>query len=109
MKERENIEGEVVEDFEFLCQETLIKSTYVKSYQLDSDAVRQRISESLAKFKESENAHFDLKVDIKKGLILMKIINKINGDVIKNIFPRTILYTSENLRVMIGILIDKKA
>lgn len=109
MKRCENFENVGIKDFEFICRETLMKSTYVKSYQIDSDMVQQRNFDSLSQFIESKDVHLDFKVDIEKGLIFMKLSSKITGEVIKNIFPRTVLYTNENLKVMMGILIDKKA
>jgi len=95
-------------DLEFSSQKSLMQKTYVKSYQMDSDRVKQRISDSISQFIEFNDVHLDCEVDIEKGLILMKVISKITGDVIKEVFPRTILYTNENLKVMTGILIDRR-
>jgi uncharacterized FlaG/YvyC family protein len=97
-----------IKDLEFSSRKSLMQNTYVKSYQMDSDRVQQRISDSISQFIESNDIHLDCEVDIKKGLILMKAISKITGDVIKEVFPRTILYTNDNLKVMTGILLDRK-
>jgi uncharacterized FlaG/YvyC family protein len=106
---RENSEYVDIKEFEFSSQRSLMQNTYVKSYQMDSDMVQQRISDSISQFIESNDVHLDFEVDIEKGLILMKVISKITGEVLKEIIPRTILYTDENLKVMTGLLIDGKA
>jgi len=104
----ENFEQVSIKDLEFSSQKSLMQNTYVKSYQMDSDKVQQRISDSISQFIESNDIHLDCEVDIEKGLISMKAISKITGDVIKEVFPRTILYTNDNLKVMTGILLDRK-
>ena len=104
----ENFKHVSIKDLEFSSQKSLMQNTYVKSYQMDSDKVQQRISDSISQFIESNDIHLDCDVDIEKGLILMKAISKITGDVIKEVLPRTILYTNDNLKVMTGILLDRK-
>jgi len=104
----ENFEHVGIKDLEFSSRKSLMQNTYVKSYQMDSDMAQQRISDSISQFIESNDIHLDCEVDIEKGLILMKAINKITGGVIKEVSPRTILYTNDNLKVMTGILLDRK-
>jgi uncharacterized FlaG/YvyC family protein len=104
----ENFEQVSIKDLEFSSQKSLMQNTYVKSYQMDSDKVQQRISDAISRFIESNDIHLDCEVDIEKGLILMKAISKITGEVIKEVLPKTILYTNENLKVMTGILLDRK-
>jgi len=104
----ENFEQVSIKDLKFSSQKSLMQNTYVKSYQMDSNMVQQKIFDSISQFIESNDVHLDCEVDIEKGLIFMKVKNKITGEFIKEIFPRTILYTNENLKVMTGILLDRK-
>ena len=104
----ENFEHVSIKDLGFSSQKSLMRNTYVKSYQMDSDRVQQRISDSIYQFIESNNVHLEFEVDIDRGNILVKVINEKTGDVIKEVFPRTILYTNDNLKVMTGILLDRK-
>jgi uncharacterized FlaG/YvyC family protein len=97
-----------IKKFEFSRQKSLIQETYVKSYQMDPDMAQQKISDSIYQLIESKNVRLDFEVDMDRGLILVKVINEITGDVIREIPLSTILYADKNMKGIRGMLFDKK-
>ena len=104
----ENFEQMSIKNIESSMRKSSKQKTSVKSYQMDSDTAQQRISDSIYQFIESNNVHLEFEVDIDRGNILVKVINKKTGDVIREIYLSTILYADKNMKSMNGILLDRK-
>lgn len=103
-----NSEQESIKDLEFSYQKSSKQKTGVKSYQMDTDRIREKISDAIYKFIRSKTVHLDFDVDVDRGIISVKVINKFTGNVIRKISLRTILYADKSLKGMKGVLYDRK-
>jgi uncharacterized FlaG/YvyC family protein len=57
----------------------------VTSFQMDPDMVQQRISKTVSQFVESNDVHLDFEIDHADDKILVKVINKFSGEIVREI------------------------
>ena len=103
-----NPEQMAIKDLEFSILKASKQKMGVKSYQMDTDRVQQKIFDAIYQFIRSKDVYLDFEVDIDRGRIIVKVINKMTEDVIREISLSTILYADKSMKGMAGTLFDRK-
>ncbi len=80
--------------------QSALQKNRLSSHEMDSDNLQQRISDSIYQSIESRQVELDYEIDHVDKKILLKVINKISGEVVRQI----LVEPSSNLNVSKGTI-----
>lgn len=81
---------------------------YSKEKPVDRDTLEQ-VTKELDKFMQSLNAGIQFSVHEKTNRLIVQVVDKRDGTVLKEFPPHELLDTLANIQEYVGILLDKKA